>query len=257
MVDPLAACLERNESGGPFYYHNPLENGKERVVCGTIIPANQTRAFNELCHERGRLFATLPDTRGTGMPPVTARLTYAKGEPKAFEDCDIPCHEVSERTFINIRLIEGTDWAITMSMEGAKIYDRPEMDRYAWRRHKSYSTTSFQSEIPLPYSSSEEYKIWDAAPVDYDTAIFGVVFVARNCVRSNDRERLVVHLRRLAKSRRCCNRQGSYKQHKQQPRQTQATTKAIPPPLLGTTIMATSKSSRSPIVSTMPTCHPG
>ena len=106
-----------------------------------------------------------------------------------------------------------------MSMEGAKIYDRPEMDRYAWRRHKFYSTTSFQSEIPLPYSSSEEYNIWDAVPVDYDTAIFGVVFVARNCVRSNDRERLVVHLRRLAKSRRCCNRQGSYKQHKQQPRQ--------------------------------------
>jgi hypothetical protein len=53
-----------------------------------------------------------------------------------------------------------------------------------------YATTSFNSDIPLSYYSSEDFNI-QAPAVDFDAVIKGASFVAGNCDSRNNRELVV------------------------------------------------------------------
>lgn len=56
-----------------------------------------------------------------------------------------------------------------------------------------YATTSFKSEVPLPYFSWAEYSIQKPA-VDFDSSIKGASFIASNCASRNGREGVVTEL---------------------------------------------------------------
>lgn len=226
--DPIANCLPEgggggnhddvsrssDSSGGPFYYYNPHPS-QERIVCGKSIPPKQFIIFDQLCPEpvTGRLFPTIPKPPGGGsagggggkldLPPIVARFsTSSRTEPsKPFMDCDVACRTVGTFSIDTKRYIDGTNWVIIMSMEGPLYYSHLEVDPKAWKKNKFYSTTSFQSEIPLPYYSDAEYKIWTAVPVDFDRAIHGGVFMANNCESRNNREKVIQDLQRLANDR--------------------------------------------------------
>lgn len=60
----------------------------------------------------------------------------------------------------------------------------------AYQNDQYYATTSFKSEVPMPYFSWAEYNINNPA-VDFDTTIKGALFLANNCNSINDRESLV------------------------------------------------------------------
>ncbi|KAL7579627.1 hypothetical protein ACA910_007990 [Epithemia clementina (nom. ined.)] len=206
-ADPISSCREAAGgsdgwiTSGPFHYYNPHPN-KERIVCGTSIPPKGTIVFDQLCPEpvTGRLFPTIPTPDGTGMPPVVARFEVStrSSAKDPFPDCDIPCSTMGRFSLVSKRYIEGTKWEITMSMEGPLYYPQILVKPEGWKKNKFYSTTSFQSEIPLPYYSEAEYKIWNAVPVDFDNAIHGGVFMARNCGSRNNREQVIKTLQELA-----------------------------------------------------------
>ena len=194
-IDYHAACGDSSLSPTVFVY-NPYE--KERHLCGSTISPNNIIAIADGCFDRGHLFPTIPDIHGTDMPPVHARFINARGSPQPFPDCDIPCQESGVMSLKNQRNIEGTNWRITASMEGPHNYRELEIRAMEWKNDHFYSTSSYQSDIPLPYYNDVEYKIWDAEPVDFDQAIRGGVFLARNCHSRNHREKLIKDLSRLA-----------------------------------------------------------
>lgn len=69
----------------------------------------------------------------------------------------------------------------------------PELTPYLAIAKKYYGTTSFKSEIPLPYFSFAEYNIQNPA-VSFQDGIKGASFLARNCQSMNDRENVVQQL---------------------------------------------------------------
>jgi hypothetical protein len=75
-------------------------------------------------------------------------------------------------------------------MEGPKYYSQLQIPPTAYQKNRFYSTTSYQSEVPLPYYSWAEYKIQQPAVV-YDNAIKAGSFLARNCHSNNNREAVV------------------------------------------------------------------
>jgi hypothetical protein len=86
--------------------------------------------------------------------------------------------------------VDGTDWSFTFSMEGPKYYASLQIDPNAYKTNRFYSTTSYESDVPLPYYSRAEYDI-QAPGLKYDGAIRGAVFLARNCASQNDRESII------------------------------------------------------------------
>ena len=77
-----------------------------------------------------------------------------------------------------------------MSSTGEQYFPDATIDSQAYQNDRFYATTSFRSEIPMPYFSWAEYKINDVA-VNFDTAIKGALFLANNCASLSDRESLV------------------------------------------------------------------
>ena len=73
-------------------------------------------------------------------------------------------------------------------MEGPQYYSSLRYNPTAHKHNQFFSTTSFESEIPLPYFSFEEYGDRIKGPaVNYTEAIKGAVFLARNCNSRNGR----------------------------------------------------------------------
>lgn len=75
-------------------------------------------------------------------------------------------------------------------MEGEHYFPQAQVDSAAYQDDRFYATTSFRSEVPMPYFSWTEYKINDTA-VNFDKAIKGALFLANNCASLSDRESLV------------------------------------------------------------------
>jgi len=121
--------------------------------------------------------------------------------------CFIPCKtshlNVGILNEINIR---NTNWKILHTMESPKYYPRFGIRSDAYRENIFYATTSYRSEIPLPYFSWAEWKIQNPL-VDFEKAIKGATFLAGNCNSLNDREGLVQDLmtRMRVDSFRCLN----------------------------------------------------
>ena len=133
------------------------------------------------------------------FPPVTERQNdvFIAPPPQAtkFDNCDIFCSFyprnvplVGSKTVYDDR---GHSTTFMHTMEGGKHY--PASKKIKPGKHDALSTTSFDSEVPLPYFSWAEYKI-QSPQVDFDSAIKGAVFIARNCGSLNDREGLVKKL---------------------------------------------------------------
>jgi len=189
----LDASCSVGENG--ITYHNPHPT-RPRYVCGKRLDPESSVEMPIPCSEPPRLYLTIPDRTGKGVPAVTTRFGDPKREKTAteFKDCDIPCKHAGRPTLNCVRTVDGTPFEIRFSMEGPQYYKSLYIDADGYQNHKYWSTTSYRSEIPLPYFSWSEYKIQTPA-VQYDTAIKGAVFMARNCNSRNNREKLVKFLR--------------------------------------------------------------
>jgi hypothetical protein len=82
---------------------------------------------------------------------------------------------------------EWADWTIQIFIEGAQECKQLKVHRLALKMDRLYSTTSFQSEIPLPYFSYAEYNIHSPV-IDFVKAKKGTLFLARNCNSKSGRE---------------------------------------------------------------------
>jgi hypothetical protein len=177
-------------------YYNPLN--QERLLCGHKVPPVGTLELpsNQQCHESARLWPVIPDvSTAVDMPPVTLRFgaggrSVTKASAAPFTDCDIPCHSAGNPSLVGKRTVDGTNWTLTFSMEGPKYYSQLVIPHDAYQQNRFYSTTSYQSEVPLPYYSWAEYKI-QQPELDYDKAVKAGVFLARNCHSANNREAVV------------------------------------------------------------------
>lgn len=177
----------------------------ERYWCGIKIESRRTRILTErqvkqLCKEPPRMSDITPTIEGTDMPPI--QLTTEGGEFFDGESvtammepfpCDVPCEHAGFPDVIRYFKPKGMDVTITYSMESSQHYPELQIDEYAYRQNQFYATTSFRSEIPLPYFSFSEYNISNPA-VDYDDAIEGASFIARNCESMSNREEIVQEL---------------------------------------------------------------
>lgn len=172
-------------------YFNP--HSEARIICDQTIPANSHLLRKLPCSEPARLFPVIPDITAKGLAPVKTCFDRCSSVAQPFDDCDIPCLHSGHSSLMGTRRIDGTNWTIRFSMEGPQYYPIVRVKKQAYRESKFYSTTSYESEIPLPYFSWAEYKI-HSPPIDYDSAIKGAVFLARNCNSRNNREQLIRQL---------------------------------------------------------------
>lgn len=170
--------------------YNPLK--QVRYLCGKEVP------------EEGYLLLKDPCVEGSRVSPndaeVHPRLESEKdvGANEGFRpstllrvECDVPCHKRA-RHMLPVE-IETSPWRFTFSMEGSGYNKGLAVDKSAWSRNSFYATTSFQSDVPLPYFSWAEYSI-QKPPVKFVEGIKGASFIARNCNSRNNRESVVRNL---------------------------------------------------------------
>lgn len=124
----------------------------------------------------------LPMTQLTGNQPELL-------EPQIFP-CDVPC-ERRWREDDEMYLWINNKWFFVHSMEAAGYYKVVAIQPDAYKGNKYYATTSFKAEVPMPYFSFDEYNLFENEQVDFETAIKGASFLARNCRSHNDRESIV------------------------------------------------------------------
>jgi hypothetical protein len=154
------------ESGQPtIIYYNPHK--EKRIICGQEIAPGAKLDFKEPCREQPRLFRRIPDLTGQDLPVVTTSF-QGGGAEQDFE-CDIPCRFKGSPSIVDKRTVLGTDWVLDFSMEGPQYYANLNIDPNAYLQNRFYSTTSYRSEVPLPYFSWAEYKI-HVPGVDYRRA---------------------------------------------------------------------------------------
>lgn len=188
------SCPSRKNK--PIVYFNPLD--KERLLCGKVIKPRTAIRLDTACNEPSRLYAKIPDLSGEGLPPIHTYFgNPGSSQPLAsfrrFEDCDILCYHSGTPGLSSTRSIVGTRWSITFSMEGPAYYPQLFIQPDAYKGDRFYSTTSYLSEVPLPYFSWAEYEI-QSPPLDYDKAERAALFLARNCGSKNNRESIVQKL---------------------------------------------------------------
>ena len=172
----------------------------QRILCGKTLRAKGVSSITGPCSQAARLSRTDPTVDGTGMPAIHVGNYNSLQVPKRQRKkgmpfkCDVPCESSIPGGGIMSKFgVEGTDWKITFSMEGSDYYPNLKIDDMAYQKDSYYATTSFQSEIPLPYFSWAEYNISDPA-VEYDSVIHGASFIARNCASNSGREGVVSEL---------------------------------------------------------------
>ena len=186
-----------------FIVYNPLNH--DRFICnGTVVVQAEgfTLVSNKDCDDgmtKSRLFGITPTLENAKkMPPITIGNVGAEDSPDV-EDfpCDVGCrkHAATEEN-VNELSILGTPWTVQYSMESAAHYPQLKFDTTAHRYNLFYATTSFDSEIPLPYFSWAEYSI-QTPPVEFEKGIKGASFVASNCHSLSNRELVVEELMKL------------------------------------------------------------
>jgi Glycosyltransferase family 10 (fucosyltransferase) C-term len=201
-IDPLAACrstaMRTAKRKSKYVYFNPL--ARPRILCGHTLAANNgtLELMDQPCLEPARLFAVIPSLETSHeLPPTTTRFNdpgqHGDVEPFA-GDCDIPCHSGGYLNLLSTRTVDGTPFKLTFSMEGPQYYPMLRIKDTAYQDNVFYSTTSFRSEVPLPYFSYAEYNIQKRPAVDYHQAEKAAVFLARNCGSLSHREALVTAL---------------------------------------------------------------
>jgi hypothetical protein len=205
----FASCrLRQLENGFDFcssksatlLYYNPLK--RDRFLCGMQIPPESAVFLKDAasvdCNEPVTLFPVTPSVTGEGLPDI--ELHFHKGGHKKkgsnYENCDVPCMSYGSPGIVAERFVEAIDgsgdkWRLTFSMEGPQYYGQLFIDSEGWKSNHFWSTTSYHSEVPLPYFSWAEYNLHEHGPVNYDTAIHAALFLARNCHSKNHREQII------------------------------------------------------------------
>ncbi len=206
-----------------YHFHNPL-SGVTRYVCEERIPiegkTNKTIPSSN-CSLRqpplSNIFATPPmefnghDEILTLSPQQNAtpiHLQFGDGNDgyQLFEPCDIPClYDGGPDGVVNDRYVthlpDRSFWNLIFSMEGPQYYPNLIVDNSNhWQENQFYSTTSYRSDIPLPYYSHAEFDIWHNNYVPFDVGIKGGAFLARNCGSRNERELLLENMMEAAKT---------------------------------------------------------
>jgi len=218
-VDGLAGCghMLWNSSSAvadviTIFIYNPHPT-QSRMLCGTstiIAPGGVLRVAAAAvsdpdlmeCLQRdgpSRWHRHIPSPHNAmEFPPIRIRNRAGDAATRfsPFQlDCNVPCEEEEMRMGRGIglvaqRYIDGTDWKFMFSMEGGTYYPQVVVRPGSHRTQQFYSTTSFRSEVPAAYFSFAEYNLSRPA-VEYDSAIRGASFLARNCASRNNREGLV------------------------------------------------------------------
>ena len=145
-----------------------------------------------------------PTVSGEGLKPIELFWStthrpfmddYGGNSRFEIEDfpCPIACRKAGYFSILSLILIKDTSLEIMSTMEGEQYYPEVKVKRKSYRNNQFYATTSFQSEIPLPYFSWAEYDIRRPA-VDFDKVIKGASFIANNCDSANKREEIVLAL---------------------------------------------------------------
>lgn len=176
--------------GTGIFAKNPFS--QDRIVCGQTVPANGMLELQRPCSERSQLFKQTPTINAQGMPPIWVKYHNETRNVKE-RTCDVPCQYTGGIHMVSPAYIDGIDWKFTFSMEGLYYHSNVAVDPLAYKEDNYYATTSFQSDIPLPYYSESEFTIQHPG-VDYDKALKGASFIANNCESANHREDLVVAL---------------------------------------------------------------
>lgn len=196
-VVPDDDCDRPNQD---FVVYNPLKH--DRFICdGTVVVPAEGFAHlgNNDCKEmtKSRIFTATPTLENAKlMPPITIVGTSGPEESsdKTEFTCDVPCLDARPKDWeVDEFNILGTPWVMQHSMESAAYYPMLAVDLTAHRSDRFYSTTSFDSEIPLPYFSWAEYSIAKPA-VEFDKVIKGASFIASNCDSTSGRELVVKEL---------------------------------------------------------------
>lgn len=109
-------------------------------------------------------------------------------------ECNIPCKWIGMRGIItNVYVLENPSIKLTISMEGSKYYPLLDIKK---NKENFLSTTSFASEVPVPYFSFAEYDI-QAPEQSFTSVEKSVLFLASNCNSMSNRENIVKELMEL------------------------------------------------------------
>jgi len=184
--------------------YNPLP--EDRFWCGKRIPGGGgTLLLNYQCNDNIKAGSlpyvyskrppTVPENKFSAIDveqqPV--ELFWNSNSPTKYFSCSVPCKTNDNYSTVNLIYVHNTKWTIMLSMEGEQYHSETHVKAAAYRDNIFYATTSFRSEIPVPYFSWNEYKIQHPA-VDFHKVIKGASFLARNCDSKNKRENLVSEL---------------------------------------------------------------
>jgi Glycosyltransferase family 10 (fucosyltransferase) C-term len=189
-----------HDATNTFLFYNP--SSFPRYICRNLrLAAQETRNVSTGDCPPGstRLFPAADENDAadgeadvTRADPVALHFNEHAAPHELFPECDVPCwHDGGPRGNNDVRTvdaIDGSGWKVIFSMEGPQYYGELNVDPSKWRENQFWATTSYQSEIPLPYYSKAEYNIWHTNFVPFDTGIKGAVFLARNCASLNQRE---------------------------------------------------------------------
>lgn len=173
--------------------YNPI--AQVRYLCGKEIRTEKPERLSHPCMEGSRVFPKDPPLHPSPdfEPRMGVIAGIKEGNPQKF-DCNIPCDQWGNN--LGSISIDNSNWRFTYSMEGSGYYPDLRVDEEAWKYNQFYATTSFKSDVPLPYFSWAEYSIQKPG-VDFKKVIKGASFIARNCGSTNDRETLVRNLTRI------------------------------------------------------------
>lgn len=189
----------------PFHRHFC---GKTIWGSGGVVEVTSDEMSRCLASNSYVYSAAPPSLSGEGMPPIELFWNFeTPGQNHGYADdqmsattfetedfkCSIPCRKLGEFAILSIVSVKDTNWEILSTMEGERYYGQARVNRKSYLHDQFYATTSFQSEIPLPYFSWAEYDIQHSA-VDFDKAIKGASFIANNCDSDNRREEVVLGL---------------------------------------------------------------
>lgn len=173
-------------------WHHP------RYYCGHVIGPKAFLDVKKACHEGIRIFEEEPSLKVVKITPIDLLMgtqDTAGLFPQSYQ-CTVPCQQYGTPGTYQTVFVGGTDFQFKHSMESSINYDELRIRPDDWRNNMFYATTSFKSEVPLPYFSWAEYSLQKPA-VDYNSSIKGASFIANNCASRNNREGIVTELMKM------------------------------------------------------------
>ena len=107
--------------------------------------------------------------------------------------CKVECKWIGTRSIItNVYVLEDPSIHLTISMEGSAYYPALDIEK----NKNQLSTTSFRSQVPVPYFSFAEYNI-QSPHVPFELVNKYALFLASNCNSKSNREKIVKDLMNL------------------------------------------------------------